>query len=65
MYAADTTHYQRNLFAQSLRAALTIEEICALVAAFGFAPDTVQMTSDRHWTWIASKPAASSSCGSD
>jgi ubiquinone/menaquinone biosynthesis C-methylase UbiE len=50
-YAGAATPYQRKLFANSLRAALSLEEIRNLVAEFGFAPDNVQMTSDRHWTW--------------
>jgi hypothetical protein len=54
-YAADATPYQRNLFADSLRAALTAEEMADLATTFGFAPETVRMTSDRHWTWIAKK----------
>jgi len=52
-YAGEATPYQRKLFADSLRAALTVEEIQSLVAEFGFALETVQMTSDRHWTWSA------------
>jgi len=54
-YAAESTPYQRNLFADSLRAALTIEEIADLVDSFGFSRDSVRMTSDRHWTWVATK----------
>ena len=54
-YAAEATPYQRKLFAESLYAALTVEEMRDLVTRFGFAPDTVQMTSDRHWTWVANK----------
>jgi ubiquinone/menaquinone biosynthesis C-methylase UbiE len=52
-YAAEATPYQRNLFADSLRAALTVEEMADLVASFGFVRDSVRMTSDRHWTWVA------------
>jgi ubiquinone/menaquinone biosynthesis C-methylase UbiE len=52
-YAGDATPYQRKLFADSLRAALTLDEIRELVAALGFARNTVQFTSDRHWTWSA------------
>jgi hypothetical protein len=52
-YAGDATAYQRKLFTDSLRAALTIEEMRELVATFGFSPGTVEMTSDRHWTWSA------------
>jgi ubiquinone/menaquinone biosynthesis C-methylase UbiE len=54
-YAGDSTPYQRRLFAVSLHAALTVEEVQQLVAEFGFASETVSMTSDRHWTWVASK----------
>ncbi len=54
-YATSTTDYQRKLFADSLRAALTLEEMRELVTSLGFAPDTVRMTSDRHWTWVAKK----------
>jgi ubiquinone/menaquinone biosynthesis C-methylase UbiE len=52
-YAADATPYQRKLFSDSLRAALSLEEIRELVADLGFSRDTAKMTSDRHWTWIA------------
>jgi ubiquinone/menaquinone biosynthesis C-methylase UbiE len=51
-YAGDATPYQRKLFADSLRAAVNVNEVRDLVANFGFAPETVQMTSDRHWTWV-------------
>lgn len=52
-YAGGGTAYQQRLFAESLRAALTLEEMQSLVEKLGFAPATVRMTSDRHWTWIA------------
>lgn len=52
-YAGDATLYQRKLFSDSLRAALTLEEMRALVVAFGFPRDSVAMTSDRHWTWVS------------
>jgi ubiquinone/menaquinone biosynthesis C-methylase UbiE len=55
-YANEATPYQRRLFADSLRAALTVEEMAALVASFGFDRSAVKMTSDRHWTWCASAP---------
>jgi ubiquinone/menaquinone biosynthesis C-methylase UbiE len=54
-YASDATPYQRRLFANSLRAALTLDEMRNVVAGFGGLPDAVQMTSDRHWTWAATK----------
>lgn len=52
-YAGDENAHQRQMFDDSLRAALSLDEIRALVAELGFAPETVQATSDRHWTWIA------------
>jgi ubiquinone/menaquinone biosynthesis C-methylase UbiE len=54
-YASDANAYQQKLFADSLWAALTAREMADLVADFGFARDTVRMTSDRHWTWTARK----------
>jgi ubiquinone/menaquinone biosynthesis C-methylase UbiE len=52
-YAGAANAYQQKLFGDSLRAALTLEEVRDFVAAFGFARETVQTTSDRHWTWVA------------
>jgi ubiquinone/menaquinone biosynthesis C-methylase UbiE len=57
-YAADATPHQRQLFGDSLCAALTLDEVRGLVAHLGCAPATVQQTSDRHWTWTARKPIA-------
>jgi ubiquinone/menaquinone biosynthesis C-methylase UbiE len=47
---------QRSLFAASLRAALTVEEVRALVAPLGIPADAVRTTSDRHWTLARVKP---------
>ena len=52
-YAGDATPYQRKLFADSLRAALALEEMQRLVGEIGFPAQSVQKTSDRHWTWMA------------
>jgi ubiquinone/menaquinone biosynthesis C-methylase UbiE len=52
-YAAGANDHQRKLFADSLRAALTLSEMQSLVAQLGFASGTVRQTSDRHWTWAA------------
>lgn len=52
-YAAQASPHQRQMFANSLHAALTLEEIQALVQQLGFDPHAVRQTSDRHWTWIA------------
>ena len=52
-YAGTATAYQRLLFSNSLRAALTVDEMRGLIADLGFSRDTVIPTSDRHWTWAA------------
>ena len=54
-YAAGANDHQRQLFEASLRAALSVEEIRALITQLGFDPANVQATSDRHWTWSAVK----------
>jgi ubiquinone/menaquinone biosynthesis C-methylase UbiE len=51
-YAADCDDQQRQMFADSLHAALSLDEIRTLVQSLGFGADTVQSTSDRHWTWV-------------
>ena len=52
-YTANESPYNQQLFRQSLCAALTVEEMRQMLAELGFAPETTQMTSDRHWTWSA------------
>jgi ubiquinone/menaquinone biosynthesis C-methylase UbiE len=52
-YAGGATAYQQKLFGDSLRAALLAAEVQQLVVQFGFAAETVRMSSDRHWTWKA------------
>jgi len=54
-YAGGANAHQRQMFGDSLHAALTLVEGRAVVAALGFNPTTVQPTSDRHWTWQARK----------
>lgn len=54
-YAAGANDHQRKMFAESLHAALTLDEVRELVGRLGYPPDTVQPTSDRHWTWTASR----------
>jgi len=56
-YAADCNEHQRNLFDASLRAALSLDEIRAIVTDLGGKPEGVQQTSDRHWTWAATASA--------
>jgi ubiquinone/menaquinone biosynthesis C-methylase UbiE len=56
LYAAGANEHQRQMFDDSLRAALTLDEVRALVKAHGFDSVTVQQTTDRHWTWSALNP---------
>lgn len=51
-YTAGESAHARQMFAESLRAALTVDEVRELVAARGFDPESVTATSDRHWTWV-------------
>lgn len=53
LYAGEANDHQKKMFADSLQAALTLAEVRDLVAGLGFAAETVQATSDRHWTWSA------------
>lgn len=55
-YAADANDHQRQLFDDSLRAALSLDEMRQLVSELGHEPAGVQQTSDRHWTWIWQRP---------
>ena len=54
-YAAGANDHQRKMFAESLHAALTLDEVRAMVAALGYPADTVRQTTDRHWTWCGEK----------
>ncbi len=51
-YTGDENEHSRKMFAESLHAALSLDEIRDLVGQLGFPPESVQQTSDRHWTWI-------------
>lgn len=55
-YTANESPYNQQLFRQSLCAALKLEEIRKMVAELGYPPESVQMTSDRHWTWSSMVP---------
>lgn len=57
-YAANDSARQQQLFRQSLYAALSIDEVRELVRAFGFHENSVQQTSDRHWTLSTVKHAS-------
>jgi ubiquinone/menaquinone biosynthesis C-methylase UbiE len=52
-YAGGANEHQRQMFADSLHAALTLSEVRALVAGLRFDPAGVSQTTDRHWTWVA------------
>lgn len=60
-YAAGANEHQQQMFADSFRAALTVAEMQHLVGRLGVGPETVRMTSDRHWTWAATKPKTGTS----
>ena len=55
-YAGDANEHQRQMFADSLHAALTLAEVRDLVVAVGHPADGVRQTTDRHWTWTATRP---------
>ena len=52
-YAGDANSHQQKMFSESLHAALALEEVRKIVASFGYPAESVQATSDRHWTWTA------------
>jgi ubiquinone/menaquinone biosynthesis C-methylase UbiE len=54
LHAAGANPHQQQMFEDSLRAALTLDEVRALVVAMGLDPATVAQTTDRHWTWMVS-----------
>ncbi|QDT52962.1 Demethylrebeccamycin-D-glucose O-methyltransferase [Caulifigura coniformis] len=56
-YAGEASDRQRQLFADSLQAALTVKEVSGLLQAVGLPADAVQRTSDRHWTVCCVVPA--------
>jgi ubiquinone/menaquinone biosynthesis C-methylase UbiE len=55
IHAGDANPHQQQMFADSLHAALTLEEIRTLVQALQFDPSGVRQTTDRHWTWASRK----------
>jgi ubiquinone/menaquinone biosynthesis C-methylase UbiE len=54
-YAGEANPQQRGMFADSLHAALMVDEVAEMVAVLGFDPESVRQTTDRHWTWVARK----------
>ncbi|QDT45730.1 Demethylrebeccamycin-D-glucose O-methyltransferase [Gimesia alba] len=57
LYAGEANSHQRQMFHDSLHAALTIDEVQTLLKACGLPPSTAQITSDRHWTVATMLPA--------
>jgi ubiquinone/menaquinone biosynthesis C-methylase UbiE len=56
-YAGDENADQRQLFRQSLHAALTVDEVRVLLGRLGLPSECCRQTTDRHWTIAAVKPA--------
>jgi len=56
LHAANELVAARNMLRDSLRASLNLDEIRALVVGLGMPAEGVALTSDRHWTWIWSRP---------
>ena len=50
LYCGEESEQARQLFRQSLHAALTLDEIRSIAGGLGIGSDHVQMTTDRHWT---------------
>ncbi len=55
LHAAGATVHQRQMFDDSLRAALSLAEMQDLIRQLGLEENAVRQTTDRHWTWIAWK----------
>ncbi|QDT94315.1 Demethylrebeccamycin-D-glucose O-methyltransferase [Gimesia algae] len=49
-YAADANLHQRQMFQDSLHAALTLNEVRELLSSCDWTTTAAQITSDRHWT---------------
>ncbi len=60
LHAAKANDQQRALFVASLRASLTVTEVQDAVQQLGYCSETVQKTSDRHWTWAATRLSSAS-----
>lgn len=54
-YAQGESDHARSLFRDSLHAAFTVEEIMSMCSELGVVDQKVCATSDRHWTWHATK----------
>jgi len=54
-YAGEENEHQQKMFAESLHAALTLEELQEMAAEVDLNPGDISQTSDRHWTWAFTK----------
>ena len=54
-YAATANSHQRQMFRDSLHAALTVDEVGELLRQIHIPTSAVRATSDRHWTIVACK----------
>jgi len=54
-YTAGANEHQQKMFAESLHAALSLDEISGFVSSLGFPSDGVKQTTDRHGTWTAQR----------
>ncbi|MGI9518099.1 MAG: class I SAM-dependent methyltransferase [Pirellulaceae bacterium] len=50
-YTGEENEHSQQMFAESLHAALALEEVRDLIQSLGFDPAGVDQNSDRHWTW--------------
>ncbi|HMO15935.1 MAG TPA: class I SAM-dependent methyltransferase [Pirellulaceae bacterium] len=53
LYAGNENRHSQQMFADSLHAALSLSEVRSLISQLGYPQESVQQTSDRHWTWVA------------
>lgn len=56
-YTGNDNAQQQQLFRQSLHAALSVEEVAAMLSELNVAADCVAANSDRHWTICYRSPA--------
>ncbi len=56
-HTKNESDHARQLFRDSLHAALTVDEVREILQSYGCPADWVSQTSDRHWTVSGVKPA--------
>jgi ubiquinone/menaquinone biosynthesis C-methylase UbiE len=56
LYSENESPSAQALFAASLHAALTVDEVRQMLTDLGLPGAEVAMTSDRHWTWLWRRP---------